>query len=124
MTLFAALVSTPGQVGAEASRLAKIRALAAFLRALVPAEIETAVAWLAGELPQGRTGIGPALLQPASSGPAAGSPTLSILEVNEQLAAVAASRGGGSQTQRLELMRELFARATDAERDFLIRLLL
>lgn len=124
MTLFAALVSTSGQVGAEASRLAKIRALAAFLRALEPAEIETAVAWLAGELPQGRTGIGPALLQPASSGPAAGSPTLSILEVNEQLAAIAASRGGGSQTQRLELMRELFARATDAERDFLIRLLL
>jgi DNA ligase-1 len=124
MTLFAALVATSAQVGADASRLAKVRALAAFLRALESAEIETAVAWLAGEIPQGRTGIGPALLQPASAGAAAGSPTLTILDVNEQLAAVAASRGGGSQAQRLKLLRELFARATDAERDFLIRLLL
>jgi DNA ligase-1 len=124
MTLFAALVATSAQVGADASRLAKVRALAAFLRALDPAEIETAVAWLAGEIPQGRTGIGPALMQPASAGVAAGSPTLRIVDVNERLAAVAASRGGGSQAQRLNLLRELFARATDSEREFLIRLLL
>src|SRR5262245_1875557 len=124
MTLFAALVSTSGQVGADPSRLAKVRALAALLRALEPAEIEIAVAWLAGEIPQGRSGIGAALLRPASAGAAAESPTLRIHDVNEHLAAVAASRGGGSQAQRLQLLRELFSRATDTEHEFLIRLLL
>ncbi len=65
MTLFAALVSTSKEVGADASRLAKVRALGAFLRTLEPAEIEVAVLYLSGETPQGRSGLGPAVLQPA-----------------------------------------------------------
>jgi hypothetical protein len=38
--------------------LAKVRELAALLRALQPDEIETGVHYLSGELPQGRIGIG------------------------------------------------------------------
>ena len=57
MTLLAALVATSRELGANASRLAKVRALAAFLRRLDPDELETAVLYLAGETPQARSGI-------------------------------------------------------------------
>ena len=124
MTLLAALVATSRELGANASRLAKVRALAAFLRTLDPDELETAVLYLAGETPQVRSGIGPALLQPASSGPAANEPTLQILETDRLLDEVAKVRGPGSQATRTTLLRGLFARSTTLEREFLIRLLL
>jgi DNA ligase 1 len=124
VTLLAALVATSRELGANASRLAKVRALAAFLRTLDPDELETAVLYLAGEPPQVRSGIGPALLQPASSGPATSEPTLQILETDRLLDEVAKVRGPGSQATRTALLRGLFARSTTLERDFLIRLLL
>ncbi len=124
MSLLAALVATSHDVGANPSRRAKLRALADFLRALEPAEIETAVLYLAGETPQGRSGIGPALLQSARAGPAAEASTLQILDVDQVFGAIAGVRGAGSQARRSELLRELFAPATRAEREFLIRLLL
>ncbi len=124
MTLFAALVSTSNEVGADASRLAKVRALGAFLRTLEPAEIEVAVLYLSGETSQGRSGLGPAVLQPAGAESPAGEPSLSILDVDGRLAALAEVRGTGSKAARIQLLRELFARATSTERQFLIRLLL
>ena len=119
-----ALVATSRELGANASRLAKVRALAAFLRTLDPDELETAVLYLAGETPQVRSGIGPALLQPAGSGAAADEPTLQILETDRLLDEVAKIRGPGSQATRITLLRGLFARSTTLEREFLIRLLL
>src|SRR5688572_10996169 len=124
VTLLAALVVTSRELGANASRLAKVRALAAFLRTLDPDELETAVLYLAGETPQVRSGIGPALLQPASSGPATNEPTLQILETDRLLDEVAKVRGAGSQATRTTLLRGLFARSTALEREFLLRLLL
>jgi len=124
VTQLATLVATSDEISETASRLAKVRALAQLLRALEPAEIEIAVAYLAGETPQGRSGIGPALLQPASTVAPATAATLEILEVDRRLSEVAAVRGAGSQTRRNEQLRDLFARATVDERDFLIRLLL
>ncbi|TLY75573.1 MAG: ATP-dependent DNA ligase, partial [Gammaproteobacteria bacterium] len=67
MTLLADLVHTSQRVGATAARLAKVRELASFLRALAPDEIETAAHYLAGETPQGRVGIGYATLQAAAA---------------------------------------------------------
>lgn len=124
MSLFANLVDVSQRVGATTARLAKVRELAACLRAVEPGEIDTAVHYLSGELPQGRFGIGYAILRKASeeSG-AAATASLTIGDVDQSLAEVAALRGSGSATKRAGALRALFARATQDEQEFLIRLL-
>ena len=62
MSLFANLVGVSQRVGATTARLAKVRELAACLRAVEPSEIDIAVQYLSGEIPQGRFGIGYAML--------------------------------------------------------------
>ncbi|HEV8017760.1 MAG TPA: ATP-dependent DNA ligase [Steroidobacteraceae bacterium] len=122
MTLIATLVDTSHRVSATPGRLAKIEELAGLLRTLQPDEIEIAALYLSGEMPQGRIGIGYATLQAAATGEAAPVATLAISEVDRQLAALAATRGGGSARRRDGLLRELFERATAAEQQFLLRL--
>jgi DNA ligase-1 len=87
-----------------------------------PEEIEIAVVYLAGEIRQGRIGIGPAALRECVA-TAAAEPGLELLEVDRRLEALAGERGGGSGARRAGLLRELFARATRAEQEFLLRLL-
>jgi DNA ligase-1 len=135
MTLLLNLVNTSQRVGATSARLAKNRELAAFLRALQPEEIETAVHYLSGELPQGRIGIGYSVLKTAaaSSPTSAESPSttvsptttesLSITELDHTLTELAGIRGSGSAARRAQVLRDLFSRATTAERDFLLRLM-
>ena len=122
VTLLATLVATSQRVGATAARGTKIRELASFLGALQPDEIAVATQYLAGELPQGRIGIGYASLQRAAGSPAAEG-TLRLLEVDERLAGLALERGTGSAGRRAQLLRELFGRATAAEQEFLLQLL-
>lgn len=124
MSLFADLVAVSQRVGATSARLAKIRELAAHLRAVEPSEIDTAVHYLSGEIPQGRFGIGYAALRKAgeASG-AAATATLTIADVDRSLADVAAIRGSGSAARRAQALQDLFARATRDEQEFLIRLL-
>src|ERR1700688_4689197 len=123
MTLLANLVHASGRVGATSGRLAKVRELASLLRTVPADEIETAVHYLSGDIPQGRIGIGYATLQAAASKSAADSETLSIAEVDRWLATIADIRGGGSAARRSEALRDLFRRATLAEQQFLVRLL-
>ncbi|MEX0733554.1 MAG: ATP-dependent DNA ligase [Steroidobacteraceae bacterium] len=124
MTLLASLVEASDRVSASSARLAKVRELAAFLRSLEPAELPIGVQYLSGETPQGRFGIGYALLREASAGEPASTSTLSLAEVDRSIAEIAALRGTGAGAQRASALRELFARATIAERQFLMRLLL
>src|SRR4026209_711637 len=120
MNLFADLVAVSQHVGAPAARLAKVRELAACLRAVEPSEIDTAVHYLSGEIPQGRFGIGYATLRKASErGRVASTATLTITDVDLSLADVAALRGAGSATRRAETLQSLFARATGDEQEFL-----
>jgi DNA ligase-1 len=123
MSLFARIVDTWQKVGATRSRLAKVREIVECLRALTPEEIETAVLYLSGETPQGKIGIGYALLKHASGDGAASDPTLSIAEVDSQLARLATIRGAGSAARRQALLRDLFSRATHTEQEFLMRLM-
>jgi DNA ligase-1 len=123
MTLLAAVVETSGKVGATSARLAKVRELAACVRSLAPEEIEIGVQYLAGETRQGRFGLGYATLAAASAGTAANEPTLTLADVDAQLTAIAGIRGSGASARRSEALRQLFARATADEREFLIRLL-
>jgi len=124
MTLLADLVDTSRTVSATRARLAKVRALAESLRAFAPDEIEIGTQYLSGTAPQGRFGIGYAVLRAASDGPAAPEATLSITDVDARLGAIAVMRGAGTTALRSAALRELFALATDPEREFLMRLLL
>lgn len=124
MTLLAVVVETSAKVAATAARLAKMRELAACLRQFTPDEIVIGVAYLSGETPQGKFGIGYSVLKTASTGSPASEPVLSVLEVDQRLTEIAGIRGSGSTTRRAEALRDLFSRATEAEQHFLMRLLI
>src|SRR3954466_5372227 len=100
MTLLANLVATSQRVGATSGRLAKIRELAAFLRALAPQEIETGAHYLSGEIQQGRIGIGYASLSTAAGSTPADHALLELAEVDSALTELAAVRGTGSTAKR------------------------
>jgi DNA ligase-1 len=123
MSSLAALVETSRRVGATRARLEKVRELAACLRALDPDEVEIGAHYLAGELPQGRIGAGWATLRGATAVPAAAEPSLALGEVDRRLGELAAIRGPGSAERRAAALAELFARATAAEQELLLRLL-
>jgi DNA ligase-1 len=125
MTLLAELVSTSSRVSGTSSRLAKVREIASLLARVSREEIGIAVSYLAGELPQGRIGIGYATLQSAaaSAGQAREQPSLTVGQTDRYVAELAAMRGGGSAARRSAALGDLFARATAEERTFLLRLL-
>src|SRR3546814_3996088 len=59
----AALAEASAALAATSSRSEKIRLLSRCLLQLAPEERETGVAWLSGNLPQGRLGFGPAAIR-------------------------------------------------------------
>ena len=124
MTLLAHLVAASQRVAASSARLAKVRELGGFLKTLTPGEVDTAVHYLSGELPQGRLGVGYSSLEPAAIAPVAADPSLSIGDVDALLARLPGIKGAGAAVRRTELLRDLWSRATQAEREFLARLLL
>jgi DNA ligase-1 len=84
------------------------------------------VAFLSGELRQRQIGVGYAALGGLRAGGGAASgmaPTLTVSEVDGVFAEVGAVTGAGAQATRRRMLADLFGRATDAERDFLIRLI-
>jgi DNA ligase-1 len=116
----ATLVEASSRVAESSGRLEKIGLLAALLGRVPPDEIEIATAFLSGSVRQARLGIGYAALQAAMPGSPSESPSLELSEVNaafEYISRVAAGRG--SITQRVRLLRDLLARATRLEQEFL-----
>jgi DNA ligase-1 len=124
VTLLAELVGVSQRVAATSARLAKVRELALFLRPLPAEEIDIAVHYLSGEIPQGRIGIGYSMLQTAAGNTMAIEATLSIAQVDRDLASIAADRGVGSAVRRAQALRVLFSRATAAEQKFLMALVI
>jgi DNA ligase 1 len=124
VTLLAELVRASQRVGASAARKIKVRELSSMLRTLAPDEIDTGVHYLSGEIPQGKIGVGFAAVRAAAAAPAADAETLSIADVDQRLTELAAIRGGGSAARRAAVLKELFSRATAAEQEFLLRLLI
>jgi len=121
--LLAELIAASSRVAATRSRLAKVETLAACLRALERDEIALGVAYLSGDTPQAKTGIGYAALRDALSVPAAANAGLTLAQVDAALARIAKISGPGSAAERRRALRELFGRATAEEQDFLARLL-
>src|SRR5512133_2369081 len=98
------LVRASGAVGRTSARLGKVALLADAVRALAPEERATGVAWLSGELPQGRIGVGWATLRGALEGTApASEPALSVADAGAALGALATVRGAGAAAERARL---------------------
>jgi len=121
--LLAEVVETSRRVSATSKRLEKRDLLARLLAGLHVDEIEIVVPFLAGSIRQGRIGIGYAALRDAR-GPAAATAGLQVAEVDRAIEDIIATSGSGSQARRLELLHQLFARATEPEQQFLIALLM
>lgn len=122
-TLLGDLAATSRDVREAGRRLDKVGRLAGFLGRLGAEEIEIAVAFLCGALPQGRIGVGFSALSEVRSVPAASAPVLTLAAVDSAFERVAATRGRGSTAARVRQLRDLLARATCDEQEFLVRLL-
>src|SRR5262249_4538174 len=103
---------------------AKIDALADCLRRLERTEIALGVAYLSGELRQGRIGVGWAGVKDALNTAPAASPQLTLAEVDESLEHLSSVKGQGSVAERARMPSDVVASATKPEQDFLARLLL
>ena len=122
--LFAAVVEASAQVAATRSRKAKTAALAAVLAAAGPGEVRPVTAWLAGDMLQGRTGIGWRTLSGVDVEPA-DEPSLSVDDVEAALDRLAAMAGSGTGVgaRRTAELTALLGAATADEGRFLVRLL-
>ena len=121
--LLADLVASSAAVAGTSGRLDKIGRLADVLTRLSPAEIPIAVAFLSGEVRQGRIGVGYAAMSAASAVAPAASSTLTLEEVDRAFAELAGVAGKGSATERTRLLRTLFERGTRDEQDFIRRVI-
>lgn len=122
----ARLVEVSRRVASTRSRLEKVSLLADGIRALAsaPALLPIGVAYLAGDLPQGRIGVGIAALSDFRAGARASEPSLDLVDVDRAFSAIQAEAGAGSVERRNRLVAGLLGRATPDEQDFLIRLML
>ena len=116
-----AVVDVSAAVAATSSRKAKVALIADLLRRCEASEIATAGAYLSGVVPQGRLGVGWRSL--ATPPPPAEESSLSLAEVDEVFAELAAAAGAGSTKRRRDLLAGLLSAATVAEQDFLRRLI-
>ncbi len=121
--LLADLVDASARVAATRSRNVKLAALAEVLGRAGAAEVGPAAAFLAGQLRQGRVGVGWASIS-AVDVPPAGVPSLTVADVDRAVATLAGLAGPGSAGARTAALTALFAAATADEADFLRRLLM
>ncbi len=134
--LLAEVAAASREVAATASRAAKTAALARCLQAAVldspaatdgPAAaaagldlVRVVVAYLSGELPQRRTGLGQAALRGAPA--PAHTATLTVEEVDAALTRCEQLAGPGSTAARRALLADLLGRATPDEQRLLVGL--
>jgi DNA ligase-1 len=118
-----AVVEISQAVAGTAGRLEKIGYLADLLGRVPPDEVSIVIFFLSGEPRQGRMKIGGAVLSRVRGVTASSASHLELREVDAIFDRLAALSGPGSSAARAELLRELMAAATDAEQDFLRRLL-
>lgn len=117
------LVDISRAVAGSPARLNKISILAAFLKEIAPNDVAIAVGLLTGWPRQGKIGVGWSAVSRARGTPAATVPTLELAEVDRVFDGLRTVKGKGSGAERSRLVRELFARATEDEQEFLGALL-
>ncbi|NLU73420.1 ATP-dependent DNA ligase [Streptomyces sp. HNM0575] len=119
--LLADIARTSREITTVPGRKEKVTLLARLFRAASPGEVPVVVTYLAGRLPQRRTGVGFRTL--SESHPPAAEARLTIAEVDAALEEIAAVGGKGAQAERKRLLKTLMFAATVEEQDFLFRLL-
>ena len=121
--LLGRLVEASGRVAATRSRLRKRGLLSDCLREAGPGCVGMAVAYLTGHLPQGRIGLGPAIVSKIRDAGHAGNSRLTLGEVDTAFEEISKMIGEGSQQRRRDRLGKLFAAGTPDEQDFLARLI-
>ena len=120
----ARIVEVSREVAATRARSRKIALLADAILALSGDELDPGVAFLSGEPRQARLHLGPAAVD-GTEVEAADHPTLTVLDVDAALEAIAeVTPGSGSRARRIERFTELLARATLQEQSWLRALVL
>src|SRR5687768_1977057 len=115
--LFRALVEISIQVGRTTKKLEKTSLLAEGLRRMSPDELATGASYHAGELPQGKIGIGYAQLFGGKAPPPSTEASLSIMDVSRHADEIAAVKGRGSGARREQALGALMGRATVEEQE-------
>jgi DNA ligase-1 len=119
----AALVAAADDVAATSARKAKIERLAELLAAAAADEIAVVVGLISGDPHQGRIGVGWATVGGIAAAPAAAA-THSVADLDSLLSTIAVTHGEGSQGQRGRLLASFLEGCTEAEADFVRRLLI
>ncbi|MEO1033955.1 MAG: ATP-dependent DNA ligase [Pseudomonadota bacterium] len=122
--LLSDLVNTSQRVAATRKRLEKRALLAELINAASETDRRLLLHYLTGAVPQGRVGVGPALVGEIIATDAAESSTLTLEHVDAAVARIAAISGAGSKARRRDELAALFAAATDDEQRLLAGLLL
>jgi DNA ligase-1 len=120
----AEIVDASGAIAATRSKKEKVQHLARIVRGLAPDEMIAGVSYLAGEVPEGRLGVGWATVKSFAEAGAAPQPSIELLDVSRAFVEIGAAAGAGSAGRKKAILGALFARATAAERTFLSDLLL
>jgi len=118
------LVQTSTAVAGTSGRLEKVSKLAVLLGKLAPDEVLIAIGCFTGWPRQGRLGAGWSTVSSASAQVAAAEPTLELRDVDRAFDELQAVRGKNSAAERLRLLKNLFARATADEQQFLMALVI
>jgi DNA ligase-1 len=124
MALLSDLAALCARVAASPGRLEKRRLVAEYLRALSPEDLTRAVVYLSG---RAFAVSDPRVLNvrglPPPAGGAADDAPLTLEDVARAFGEVAAAAGAGSRQRRERLLADLAARASEAERDLLQRII-
>lgn len=122
---FADLVTLSAALTETRSRKRKTTLVAELLAPADEQDAFLAACYLTGTLPQGRIGIGYRMVQAhlTSEDEPATPTTLTLARLHDTLDALAATRGAGSQAARGEALRTLGSELSQAQRDYLGRLL-
>ncbi len=121
--LLSHIVETSASVSSTRSRLAKIGSIADLLKESPPDLVPLVVAYLSGQLPQGKIGVGYSLVYDIETDPAF-EPSLTLDEVDQAFTDIAGAAGAGSQGRRRQLLTDLMTSATTPEQGFIRALIL
>jgi DNA ligase-1 len=122
MTLLADVAAASNDVAGTSARSRKVAILAELLRTLDASEVAIAAAFLSGVPRQGRVGIGFSTVYDVQRAPANDS-SLSIHDLDAAITELERTTGPGSAAARTRHLGDLLERATEAEADFVKRLL-
>ncbi len=121
---FVELAEASQRIAATARRTEKLALLADAIARMSEPELAAGVHYLAGEIGQGKIGIGWAGLRDRLDVPPALEPTLTIGDVDRALEEIAGLGGAGSARKRAGHIGAFLARCTSAEQELIRRLLL